>query len=163
MTNGGQQRRPAANPHSPRLATSRRYARWLWLLVGLFAARVLAQPATFVIEASWLPRFESWQGSNLPYPVLLATQLVILALLARIAFRFTIGAVAPRRRTGVWLLSLGGVYFVAMLARLVLGATVLSTNQWLAKPLPTFFHLVLASFVLLAGYYHYRHEPRSRF
>lgn len=149
-------------PLPPHLATSRRYARWLWLLVGLFAARVLAQPASLVIGASWLPRFESWQGSNLPYPVLLAAQIVILALLARIAFQFTTGAVQPRHRTGHWLLGLGGVYFGTMLARLVLGATVLSANPWFAKPVPTFFHLVLASFMLLVGYYHYRYTPRNR-
>lgn len=149
-------------PDPPHLVTSQRYARGLWWLVGLFTARILAQPASLVIEASWLPRFESWQGSKLPYPVLLAAQLVILALLSRIALQFTRGAVQPRHRTGIWLLGLGGVYFVAMLTRLVLGATVLTANQWFARPLPTFFHLVLAAFLLLAGYYHYQYAPQNR-
>ncbi len=143
-----------------RLNSSRRYARWLWVLFGLFMVRVIAQPASLVIESPALPRFGSWQGSNLPYPALLAAQLLILALLARIAFRFTTGAVKPRRQLGRWLLSLGGMYLVVMLVRLLLGATVLSTHPWFTRPLPAFFHLVLAAFLLFTGLYHFRHGPR---
>jgi hypothetical protein len=43
-----------------------------------------------------------------------------------------------------------------MLARLVLGATVLSSQRWFARPLPTIFHIVLATYLLLCGHYHLR-------
>jgi hypothetical protein len=34
---------------------------------------------------------------------------------------------------------------------------VLSERRWFASPLPTFFHLVLATYVALYGWYHLRH------
>jgi hypothetical protein len=43
-----------------------------------------------------------------------------------------------------------------MLLRLILGLTLLSSVSWFATPIPAFFHLVLASIVLVIGHYHYR-------
>ena len=136
---------------------SRRYAPWLWLLLGLFAVRVVAQPMALLVDARFLPPFESWHSGALPYPALLATQLLILAWLTRTAWQFTTGAVSPRRRFGILMLILGSVYFAAMLARFALGATILTGERWFASPLPTFFHLVLASFLLLCGHFHFRY------
>ena len=48
---------------------SQRYAPWLWLLLGLFALRVVAQPLALQVDTQLLPRFESWHGGLLPYPV----------------------------------------------------------------------------------------------
>ena len=45
-----------------------------------------------------------------------------------------------------------------MVVRLMLGLTVLSSHYWFANHLPTFFHLVLASFMLVAGAFHLRHS-----
>jgi len=125
----------------------------LWLLTGLFAFRVLAQPAALVFDRV-LPSFNSWDGGVLPYPVLLVTQLVILAWLARTAWRFTTGKVVPRRQHGRAAVAFGGVYFAVMFLRLLLGATALGQVRWFASPLPAFFHLVLASYLLLYGYFH---------
>ena len=36
-----------------------------------------------------------------------------------------------------------------MFLRLLLGATVLSDVRWFASPLPAFFHLVLATYLLI--------------
>jgi hypothetical protein len=55
---------------------ARTYAPWLWLLTGLFALRVVAQPAALVFDAGVVPSFDSWHGGVLPYPLLLLTQLV---------------------------------------------------------------------------------------
>jgi hypothetical protein len=128
------------------------------LLTGLFAFRVVAQPAALAFDGL-LPSFESWARGGLPYPVLLATQLVILGWLARTAWRFSIGKVVPHRRMGRLALAFGGVYFAAMILRLVLGATVLSDVRWFASPLPAFFHLVLATYVMLFGYCHIHTVP----
>ena len=133
---------------------STRSCAWaLWLLTGLFAFRVAAQPAALVFDRL-LPSFNSWDGGVLPYPVLLVTQLVILGWLARTAWRFNLGRATPRRSIGRAALVFGGVYFAAMFLRLLLGATVLSDVRWFASPLPAFFHLVLATYLLVYGYCH---------
>lgn len=132
----------------------RKYAPWLWLLAGLFAIRVAAQPAALVFDADLLPSFDSWHGGVLPYPVLLLTQLCILGWLAGTAWRFRTGTVVPRRRVGQVALFLGSVYFAVMSMRLLLGVTVLANVRWFASPLPALFHLVLASYVMLFGHFH---------
>jgi len=144
------------------MSSSRDYAPWLWLLLALFIVRVIAQPTALLISAPFLPPFESWHSGVLPYPALVAAQLLIVAWFARTAWRFSRGEVTPRYRLGVWMLMFGGVYFATMLARLVLGATVLSSNRWFSSVLPTMFHLVLASYLLVYGHFHFRHASTAR-
>lgn len=144
------------------MSSSRDYARWLWLLLALFIVRVIAQPIALVTSAPFLPPFESWHSGVLPYPALVAAQLLIIAWLARTAWRVSRGEVTPHYRLGVWMLAFGGVYFTTMLVRLVLGATVLSTNRWFSSALPTMFHLVLAAYLLVYGHYHFRHAAAAR-
>ena len=131
----------------------RTYAVGGWLLVALFAARVIAQPLSLAVSS--LPTFESWHSAALPYALLLVSQLVILAILASATYRVSIGAVHPGRSLGAVALSLGAVYFLVMIARLLLGLTVLSHIRWFASPLPTVFHLVLAGWLLLYGHLHW--------
>ena len=134
---------------------TRRYAPWLWLLTGLFAFRVVAQPAALVLGGgAILPGFEAWHGGVLPYPLLLVTQVIILGWLGATARRFSTLGVVPNRRLGLLLLTVGGVYFAAMAIRLLLGATVLREARWFGALLPAIFHLVLASYLLLYGHFH---------
>lgn len=77
--------------------STRRYAVALWLLTGLFAFRVVAQPA----------------------------------------------ALAFGRPSAL------------------LGATALGHVRWFASPLPAFFHLVLATYLLLYGYGHVHKVSRK--
>jgi hypothetical protein len=139
------------------VSSSRDHAPWLWLLLALFIVRVKAQPIALLTSAPFLPPFESWHSGILPYPALVGAQLLIIAWLARTAWRFSRGGVISRYRLGVWMLAFGGVYFATMLVRLVLGLTVLSTNRWFSSALPTMFHLVLASYLLVYGHFHFRH------
>jgi hypothetical protein len=127
----------------------------LWILFALFALRVIAQPLALVVESAALPRFESWHSAALPYAVLLPSQILILVALGWTAWRFTMGNVTPRQAKGKLALALGTVYLLAMVLRLVLGATVLSHVRWFASPLPTVFHLVLAGYLLVYGRFHY--------
>ena len=60
------------------------------------------------------------------------------------------------------MMALGGVYFAAMVTRLRLGSTVLAEGSWLAGPLTTAFHLVLATYVLLYGHFHWRYGADLR-
>jgi hypothetical protein len=114
----------------------------LWSLTALFAFRVAAQLVQYTSPTPLLPSFEAWQGSGLGYPVLLASQLVILVLMISGVNRIARGT-PPVRRVGVWLLALGGVYFAVMAVRLAL------------------FHLVLAGYLLTLGHYHLRGGART--
>jgi len=134
-----------------------RDGRWLWILAALFALRVAAQPLALVVDAPVLPRFESWHSGLLPYPLLLGTQLLILAWLLTTASRVSRAAVQPSRMFGKLVLAVAGVYGMTMLTRLTLGATVLSHARWFASPVPTAFHLVLAGYLFVYGRVHYRH------
>jgi hypothetical protein len=131
-----------------------KYAHWLWFLTILFLIRVVAQPLALVVDSPLLPRFEVWHSGALPYPLLVASQLVILAAMAWAAVRLSSGRVAPSRRTGLVLLWAGAVYFGTMLIRLIVGLVVPDPGRWFASLLPTLFHLVLASFLLVLARFH---------
>ena len=143
------------------LQDQKHYAPWLWLLIALFSFRVAAQLVQARFAVPCLPAFEQWQGASLPYGVLFASQIPILLLFAVIAWRFSTGRMKPCPLVGVAMLSLGGLYFAVMFLRLVLGLTVLSHSHWFASYLPALFHLVLASFLLLVGDFHWRNRERG--
>lgn len=139
------------------MSLSATHARGLWVCTGLFALRVVAQPAALWVNVPLLPPFDAWHGNVLPYPLLLLSQFAILAIMVRTARRVGLEQWVPRRPVGRLLVALGGIYAGTMMARLLLGLTVLREYAWFAKPLPTFFHLVLASFVLILGRLHLLH------
>ena len=146
--------RPAGSNRRGGRLDARRCAPWLWLLTALFALRVAAQPAALVVSAAWLPAFDAWHGGVLPYPALLMSQIAILGWLAWTARRFGAGRVQPSRRLGQVSLAFGVIYFAVMLVRFVLGLSALADVRWFASPLPAFFHLVLATYVVLFGLVH---------
>jgi chromate transport protein ChrA len=141
--------------------SSNRYGLWLWSLMALFCLRVTGQLVQALAPLQVLPAFEHWQGSRLPYPVLLGAQLVIVGIMVRVALRFSRGRVSPSRRLGTALLAIGVLYFVVMALRLMLGLSVLSHLPWFAKVIPAFFHLVLAGYILVVGAYHWRYAGRT--
>jgi hypothetical protein len=143
---------------------TKRFSTGLWLLLGLFALRVVAQPVQLWLHADWLPAFDTWHSGALPYGLLLFLQLVILVVQVRIAALVGAGRVTPSRRAARWWLGAGAIYLAAMLLRLGLGATVLASQHWFSAWLPTLFHVVLASFVLLVGAFHFAgvRAPRRR-
>ena len=137
---------------------SRNYARALTLLLGLFVFRVTAQLLSLNFDVAPLPSFDAWHSALLPYPLLVAAQFAIIALCSWLCIRMYRDAIIPRRKLGKILLVIGRVYFAAMLLRLTLGVTVLATHSWFSHHLPTLFHFVLASFVLLLGHFHFTQE-----
>src|SRR4051812_40349446 len=76
-------------------ARCRRYAWALGALTGLFALRVAGQAVQRWLPISGLPAFGAFQGSGMPYWLLLAIQLFILALMGSITYDVFVGA---RRR-----------------------------------------------------------------
>lgn len=136
-------------------AVHQRYLPWMLALAALFVLRVLAQAVQWAGPAPFLPPFDTWQGSGLPYPALLASQVAIIVLLARALLVVRSGSIRPASWKHRACFVFGGAYFAAMAFRLIAGLTFLSHVEWFAQSLPAFFHLVLAMFVLLFGHYVY--------
>lgn len=132
------------------------YVPWLYLCFFLFLFRVAAQLIQKFYALPFLPTFEAWYSGALAYPWLLASQILIIAIMGWVIAGFAKCHILARRKLGVWLLALGGIYFAVMLFRLIAGFTFAANHHWLGAHIPAFFHIVLASFVLLVGYFHYK-------
>lgn len=126
----------------------------LWTLSFLFLARIAGQLIQYFNPVAWLPKLEAWQGSSLPYGVLLLSQLIILAVMVYISSQHALGRVQRNPSKGKWLLTLGMLYFVSMAGRLIIGLANLSLHPWFHTFIPAIFHLVLATFVLLLAAFH---------
>ena len=133
---------------------SRAHVAVLTILLAAFVFRVLAQLVQFYSDVAWLPPFATWAAGGLPYQLLVTIQVVIIAMALVAIRKLALGNLIPRRNWSFFLLSAGGVYFLAMAARLIAGATFLANNAWFAASLPAVFHLVLAAFVLTLGHFH---------
>jgi hypothetical protein len=133
-----------------------------WSLSALFAVRVLGQAVQRWVPQPSLPPFEAFQGSGLPYWLLLSFQLVILAVMMRVAWRVQVDRLAPRRRVGLWLAGAGTGYMALALGRIAVGLAVPDAPAWFTTWIPAFFHLVLASFVLTVSLYHLRRMGSTR-
>ncbi len=116
---------------------------------------------TMAAYVSVLPPFEAWHGAVLPYPLLVAVQVVIILMLAWIAWRVRNDTISPRRWKYRMCFGLGGVYFGFMAFRLLAGLTFLADHAWLSKSLPAFFHVGLATFVLVLGQYIYKQATKA--
>jgi len=121
----------------------------LLTLAGLFFLRVVVQLIQYFFAVDFLPNFESWQSGALPYSVLLASQVLILAVQVVFIYKAWKGSLKFKKRSCQFLLGLGTIYFVAMLCRLVLGLTTQNGHSWFDAPMPSIFHMILASFVIM--------------
>jgi hypothetical protein len=126
------------------------------VLLGAFLVRVAAQPAALLTGWSWLPPFAAWQSGALPYPLLLVSQLLLAAVMAYAVVGVAQHRTEPRPAVGRWTWAAAALYGSVMLTRLVLGATAGRGHWWLDAPLPTVFHLVLTTFLVVYGHYHLR-------
>ncbi len=130
------------------------YVLILLILSGLFAFRVIAQLIQFVYPVSFLPSYAAWHSGALPYAVLLMTQGLILSVCLRIVWGVFKGTIVASRQKGKILLGVGIIYLVSMGVRLMIGLTIASDHFWFGAMLPTFFHMVLASFLIVYGRFH---------
>jgi hypothetical protein len=92
---------------------------------------------------------------------LLTAQIVIIAVCGIVTWAIGTRRLRPDRRYGIPLLAVGAIYFAAMAIRLIAGITFLSDMAWFAAPIPAFFHLVLALFVVTWGHYHLHRNGRA--
>ena len=133
--------------------TNRHYAWAVSALTLAFAARVAGQALQKWAPVSFLPPFDDFQGSGLPYPALLGAQVMILAIAAAVIARMYSGKNLISPGLVVPVAVAGGLYFAVMAVRLVLGLSVLSHSGWFSTWIPTVFHLVLAGKLLLISAY----------
>jgi hypothetical protein len=116
-----------------------------------FLGRVLAQLVQVVAPTAKLPAFDQWQSGALPYPALLASQVAIIGAQWTVIARVRRERWRPSRRQALALATFGTAYFVFMTFRLVAGSTILR-GSWFDAPLPSVFHIVLASFVVTMAF-----------
>ena len=135
---------------------SRKHGYWLMFLFLLFCFRVAAQLLQHFFPVSFLPAFEDWQSGTLPYWVLVIFQIIIIAICFRITYQVATGTAQPNHKTGKLCLLFGVIYFSIMLFRLIAGLTFAPDHAWLGARLPTLFHLILSSFVLVVGHFNFK-------
>ncbi len=82
--------------------------------------------------------------------------------MARTAWRVSRGSEGRVPTRGRVIGALAALYGAVMLARLILGATAYSGHWWLDAPLPTVFHLVIASYLGVYAHFHLQADRRRR-
>ena len=125
------------------------------MLLALFVLRVLGQALVAFLDVRFLPPMEAWYSGLMPYEYLLPSQILIIAVMAKICVDFTRAARlllrAEKRFFATEWLWFGYVYLAAMIARAVF--------LW-DHPIPIVFHWVLAAFVITVGLSHRRRLAR---
>ncbi len=122
-------------------------------LLLLFCFRVSAQLVQWLDFVPWLPDFESWHSGALPYVLLLVSQGLIIIGFIGVIIRIQRNRYGCSRMRIRLLLAIGWVYFTFMLLRFALSVTLLPSHPWYGATLPAFFHIVLATMLLVIGYY----------
>ncbi|MBU6450983.1 MAG: hypothetical protein KGS72_04335 [Cyanobacteria bacterium REEB67] len=133
------------------------YAAALSVLLFLFCLRVLGQILVVFAHVQFLPPPSAWMSGLLPYPFLLAAQILIIAVYGKVCCDFLRGrglfvALSPSavRRWDCF----GRVYFVATILRYVLQSNFHPGEIWFTGCIPITFHFVLSTFILTAaGFY----------
>lgn len=127
----------------------------LWLLTGLFAARVVGQVDVALRRPSWLPPMEDW--NLVPYRLLLPVQLVILGVMTWIDVSFSVSSGPPTDRAkgfGWALVGFSAMYAGAMAVRYVVRMERRPAARWFGGTIPIVFHLVLATYLYSLGSFH---------
>jgi hypothetical protein len=127
----------------------------LWICIALFFGRVLGQALTAIYAPPGLPPMEAWYSGLVPYPVLLPIQISLLMFLSLVAYDHSRGEgrlLQRTRRVSKALRSAAFLYAGVMIARYLVATTFGDTPHWYSGGLiPVTFHLVLATFLYLAG------------
>lgn len=134
----------------------RGYGTVLWVLTFLFFMRILGQALQYWMPQPFLPPFDAFQGSSLPYWFLLFTQLLILVVMMCLSWRVQHNKLVSSRRAGMVLAWAGGLYMAGSLGRIAIGLAWPEAPAWFSAWISAVFHVVLAWFVLTLALYHRR-------
>ena len=137
------------------------HGRALAILTLLFALRILGQALVVFFSVGWLPATEHWFSGLIRYPILLGIQLVMLAVMIKIAsdiWRNRGFFAKPRPGCSRFLIACSVFYAVSMLLRYALTMTYRPEMRWFGGTIPIFFHFVLAAFLYTWGKFHSQTE-----
>jgi len=126
----------------------------LWACIALFVARVVGQFEALVLTPEWLPGMDAWYSGLLPYYLLLPAQIMLLMIMAVVAWNRRVRTgrfAAARPRLAGALRIFAGLYFVVMALRLGVNILGNGADFWRAGAIPVTFHWVLALFVLISA------------
>lgn len=142
------------------ITKSRAYSYWMMGFLGIFFLRICAQLVQAIYPITFIPDFYSWQSGAVPYPILLALQLVVVVFCVHMIKKFYTSSVQENKTTGLIYLLIGGIYFFIMIFRLLAGLSFAADHPWLGAHIPTLFHIVLSFFVLAVGFFHTSHTDK---
>ena len=137
----------------------------LWVLLGLFCLRVLGQILVAFFHVTFLPPMEAWYSGIISYPYLLPAQILIVVLLTKICLDFSRGKgvfVQPHPAWSRGALYFGILYLATMFLRYILHMALNPEERWFGGTIPIAFHCVLASYVILFGWFHRRTQRTRR-
>ena len=142
-------------------SATKKYFIGLLALFLLFCFRVAAQLIQAFYPVDFLPPFEEWHSGVMPYGLLLTCQVVVLACCTNVVVKFAHFKVTPNYKAGRFYLAAGAVYLTVILCRMIVGATLVNEIRWFNSEIPSFFHLVLASFLLVMGRFHFKYGKQK--
>lgn len=122
-------------------------------LILIFCFRVGVQFLQRFGDFDFLPSFNDWHSGSIPYLWLFVSQVVIIFITVNIVFKLHINTYKCGLKKSKVLLFIGWLYFLFMLVRFVLSITVMQPHQWFGATLPAAFHMVLAAFLIVLGWY----------
>lgn len=144
---------PPTPPGPPAACATPNITALLTLLTALFALRVAVQAIQYWTPLPFLPPHDWFQGSRLPYGLLLVAQLLILAVMVRAIVQIVQGRRYRSPGQVRFLTGAAVLYLLAALGRAAIGLFWPDAHPWFRSPVSVVFHLVLAAFVaLLAGH-----------
>jgi hypothetical protein len=130
------------------------YSAFLIVFTVLLFARVIGQLVVVLFAPRWLPPMEEWQSGLLPYPVLLASQAVVLTFMGLICVDFARGHgffVEPHPHGGRFSVWFACVYFAGMVVRYIVTMIRRPERRWFGGTIPIIFHSVVAAFLWTWG------------
>ena len=125
----------------------------LIIILILFSFRVISQYLQLNANIEFLPEFDAWHSASIPYPFLLCSQLIIIFLSVTVILKIYNNSYRANDKRAKILLWLGWLYFTFMMIRFLLSITFMQSHVWFGATLPAFFHMVLASFLIVLGSY----------
>jgi hypothetical protein len=137
----------------------------LWLCLILFVARVLGQVYVGLYRPRGLPPWEDWYSGLLPYPWLLASQVLIIMVMTMVAYDHSRGEgwmIVRDDRAALVIRWFAVVYAGGMALRYILTMARHAERRWFKGTIPIWFHLVLAAFLYLVATFPGVEQLRSR-
>ena len=133
-----------------------RYSAVLILFTLLLLGRVVGQLIVHLYAPRWLPPMEEWQSGLLPYPVLLASQAIVLTFMTLICVDFVRAHgffVEPHPRGGLFSVWFACLYFAGMVVRYIVTMALRPERRWFGGTIPIVFHSIVAAFLWTWGRY----------